>query len=99
MTKTLDKPLHFENATTTKALRLMRCVVSQDKMQKSRVATATRRVRHPLLGKYMKRTTKIMFHDEENQSRVGDEVLVCATRPLSARKSFALHSIVQKKSR
>jgi len=80
------------------ALRLTRCVVAKDKMQKSRVGVVVRRVRHPLVGKYLKRTTRIMFHDENNDSREGDEVLIYQTRPKSAHKSFALHSIVRKKA-
>ena len=80
-----------------KPKRLMRCVVSKAKMQKSRVAEAVHRVKHPHVGKYMKKTTRIMFHDEHNETQVGDEVLIYQTRPKSARKSFALHEIVRKK--
>ena len=74
---------------------LLRCVVSSDKMIKSRVGKAVRRVKHPLVGKYIKRTTKVMFHDEANETKIGDEVLVYATRPISAHKSYKLYTIVR----
>lgn len=80
---------------TTKPKRLLRCIVSSDKMTKSRVGKAVRLVKHPLVGKYIKRTTKVMFHDEHNESKLGDEVLIYATRPRSAHKNFCLYSIVR----
>ena len=76
--------------------RMIRCVVSKDKMNKSRVGESVRLVRHPLLGKYIKRTTKIMFHDEENLTAVGDHVIIYPSRPISAHKSYKLHSIEKK---
>lgn len=81
---------------TDKPKRLLRCVVSKDKMNKSRIGESVRRVRHPLVGKYIKRTTRVMFHDENNETRVGDEVLIFQTRPRSAHKCFELHSVVRK---
>jgi small subunit ribosomal protein S17 len=53
-----------------------------------------RRVKHPVVGKYITRTTKIMFHDETNQSHVGDEVMIRQTKPFSANKTFILESIL-----
>ncbi|MCY4380651.1 MAG: uS17 family ribosomal protein [Proteobacteria bacterium] len=79
-----------------KTVRSIRCVVSKDKMNKSRVGESVRLVRHPLVGKYIKKTTRIMFHDENNDTQIGDEVLVFATRPRSAHKSHELLSIVRK---
>lgn len=79
----------------TKSQRKIRCVVTSDSMSKSRVAKIERLVKHPMLGKYMKKTTKLMFHDETNQTKVGDEVMVVQTKPLSARKKFMLHSVVK----
>lgn len=78
-----------------KKQRAIRGVVTSDKMDKTRVVTVERTVRHPVVGKYMKRTTKFMFHDEKNESKMGDVVLIEASRPLSARKSFKLFSIVK----
>jgi len=76
--------------------RPIRCVVTSDKMQKSRVGTLERLVKHPRYGKFIRRTTKIMFHDENNISRLGDEVLIEQTRPLSSRKKFKLVEVTRK---
>lgn len=81
---------------TTEKPKTIRCVVSSDKMTKSRVGTYERLVKHPLLGKYMRRTTKYMFHDENNSTKVGDVVEIVQTRPLSARKRFSLYAVVEK---
>ena len=72
------------------------CVVVSDGMDKSRVGRFSRVVRHSTAEKYIKRTTKIMFHDEKNETRVGDEVLITECAPLSARKTFTLVSVVKK---
>ena len=71
-------------------------VVTSDKMNKSRVVTVERLVKHERYGKYIKRRTKLMFHDEKNESRMGDVVSVVASRPHSARKRFDLLEIVKK---
>ncbi|MES2746368.1 MAG: 30S ribosomal protein S17 [Bdellovibrionota bacterium] len=71
-------------------------LVTSDKMDKSRVVTVERLVKHEQYGKYIKRRTKIMFHDEKNESRIGDTVLVIPSRPHSARKRFDLLKIVDK---
>lgn len=84
---------------SVKPKHLLRCMVCQDKMDKSRVAQSIRLVKHPLVGKYMKRTTKLMFHDEHNETKTGDEVLIYETRPLSAHKSFCLYSVVRSKNK
>lgn len=78
----------------TQDKRLVRCVVSSDKMDKTRVAKSVHSVLHPVFKKFVKRTTKVVFHDENNQTKAGDEVLVYETRPSSARKKFALHSVL-----
>ena len=64
---------------------LLRCTVVSDAMCKSRVGKVERLIKHPLVGKYVRRTTKIMFHDEENKSKKGDEVMIAPCRPRSAR--------------
>lgn len=76
--------------------RPLRCVVTSDKMDKSRVATVSRQVQHPLVRKHIRRTTKMMFHDPENQTRIGDHVLITPCRPLSAHKSYKLLQIVRR---
>ena len=70
-------------------------VVTSDKMSKSRVAVVERMVKHGSYGKYIRRTTKIMFHDETNQSKVGDQVLNAACRPYSSRKKFTLLEVTK----
>ena len=79
-----------------KTVKEVRCVVTSDKMTKSRVGVVERLVKHPLAGKYIRRRTKLMFHDDTNQTRVGDEVIVRPSRPMSARKKFTLVRVVRK---
>jgi len=81
---------------TIKKARPIRGTVTSDKMNKSRVATVDRLVKNEDTGKYVRRRTKLMFHDETNSSRAGDEVLIGASRPLSARKRFSLLEVVKK---
>ncbi len=76
--------------------RPVRVTVTSDKMNKSRVGTVEHLVKHAFYGKYIRRRTKLMFHDEKNETRHGDIVLITQTRPLSARKRFSLLSIVSK---
>lgn len=82
--------------TTQKKARPIRVVVTSDKMAKSRVGMFERLVKHPRYGKHIKRRTKFMFHDEQNQSKAGDEVLITPSRPLSRRKKYSLLSVEKK---
>ena len=80
-----------------RALRKVRVgKVVSDNMDKTVVVAVESRVRHPLYGKTMKRTTKLYAHDEENQCGIGDMVEVMETRPLSKTKHWRLVSIVEK---
>ncbi|MGE0171552.1 MAG: 30S ribosomal protein S17 [Oligoflexales bacterium] len=72
------------------------CEVTSAAMGKSRVGTVNRSVQHPEYKRYIKRKTKIMFHDEKNETNVGDKVLISACRPMSKRKRFNLFKIVEK---
>jgi small subunit ribosomal protein S17 len=83
-------------STTEKTVKEIRCVVTSDKMTKSRVGVVERLVKHPIVGKYLRRRTKLMFHDDTNETRVGDEVIVTPSRPLSAKKKFTLVRVVRK---
>ena len=67
--------------------------VVSDKMDKTVSVHIQRRVRHPLYGKYITRTTKLHVHDEENKAKVGDKVQIKETRPLAKTKSFKIISI------
>ena len=72
------------------------CVVVSDSMNKSRVGRVDRIEKHRRYFKHLRRSTKVMFHDENNETKVGDQVLVTSSRPLSARKKFSLLKIVRK---
>ena len=71
-------------------------VVVSDKMDKTITVAVKYRVRHPLYGKIMNRTTKIKAHDEKNECAVGDTVRVMETRPLSHDKRWRLVEIIEK---
>jgi len=76
--------------------RTLQGKVISAKMDKSIVVAVERKVKHPLYGKFMKRTTKLHAHDETNQCNEGDVVLISECRPLSKKKSWTLASIVTK---
>ena len=71
-------------------------VVVSDKMDKTITIAVKYRVRHPLYGKIMNRTTKIKAHDEKNECGIGDTVKVMETRPLSHDKRWRLVEIIEK---
>jgi small subunit ribosomal protein S17 len=71
-------------------------VVVSDKMQKSVVVAAERRVQHSVYGKTQKRTSTFVAHDENNEAKVGDTVVIAESRPLSKRKRWALVRIVER---
>ncbi|MDX1706089.1 30S ribosomal protein S17 [Pseudidiomarina sp.] len=79
-----------------KRIRTLQGRVTSDKMDKSITVAVERRVKHPVYGKYITRTTKLHAHDEENQCKMGDTVIVRETRPLSKTKSWALVEIVER---
>lgn len=70
--------------------------VVSNKMNKTIVVQIERKVKHPVYGKYVKRTSKMYVHDEENSSRVGDVVRIQQTRPLSKTKRWKLVEIVKR---
>ena len=74
-------------------------VVVSDKMQKSVIVATERRVQHGLYGKMQKRTSKFVAHDENNEAKVGDTVIISESRPLSKRKRWALVRIVERATR
>ncbi|MGH8890327.1 MAG: 30S ribosomal protein S17 [Acidothermaceae bacterium] len=71
-------------------------LVVSDKMDKTVVVAVEDRVKHPLYGKVLRRTSKLTAHDEENTAGVGDRVLLMETRPLSASKRWRLVEILEK---
>ena len=70
--------------------------VVSDKMDKTIVVAVETKVRHPLYGKTMNRTTKFKAHDENNEANMNDRVLIMETRPLSKDKRWRLVEIVEK---
>jgi small subunit ribosomal protein S17 len=70
--------------------------VTSDKMDKTIVVEVEDRVKHPLYGKVIRRTSKVKAHDELNSAGVGDLVIINETRPLSATKRWRLVEIVEK---
>ena len=71
-------------------------LVVSDKMNKTIVVTVEDRVKHPLYGKVIRRTSKVKAHDENNTAGVGDRVRLMETRPLSATKRWRLVEILEK---
>ena len=71
-------------------------IVVSNKMEKSIVVLVERKVKHPLYGKFVKKSTKFMAHDEKNEAGIGDTVRIMETRPLSKNKCWRLVEIVEK---
>lgn len=70
--------------------------VVSNKMNKSIVVAVERRVKHPIYGKFMKKTTKFMAHDEKQECSIGDVVRIMECRPLSKLKRWRLVEILEK---
>jgi len=71
-------------------------VVSSNKMAKTITVAVERKVKHPIYGKFVKKTTKFHAHDEKNEAGIGDVVKIMETRPLSKTKRWRLVEIVEK---
>lgn len=71
-------------------------VVVSDKMQKSIVVAVERRVKHAMYGKYTKKTTKFMAHDENDDCNIGDTVRIMETRPTSKSKRWRLVEVLER---
>jgi len=80
--------------TTNK--KVMVGVVTSASMEKSITINVVRRLRHPIYGKFVKRSKKFMAHDETNQCQVGDTVKITESRPLSKKKRWRLVEILEK---
>lgn len=70
--------------------------VVSNKMEKSITVAVERKVKHAIYGKFMKMTTKLMAHDEQNACGIGDTVRIMETRPLSKNKRWRLVEIIEK---
>ncbi|MDP4596206.1 MAG: 30S ribosomal protein S17 [Crocinitomicaceae bacterium] len=71
-------------------------VVTSDKMEKSIVVSVERKVKHPKYGKFVKKTTRFVAHDENNDCHIGDTVRIMETRPLSKSKNWRMVEIVER---
>ena len=87
-----------EETTTEQrgARKVLQGIVVSDKMDKTIVVLVEDRVKHPLYGKVMTKSSRLKAHDEENSAGSGDRVRVMETRPLSAQKRWRLVEIIER---
>jgi small subunit ribosomal protein S17 len=85
-------------AAEVRSPRILTGRVVSDKMQKTVAVEIERLIKHPTYGKYVRRTTKLLAHDENGESHIGDLVTITPCRPLSRRKSWRLVKVVEKAS-
>lgn len=71
-------------------------IVASNKMEKTITVTVERKVKHPIYGKFLKKSTKFMAHDEEQTAGIGDTVRIMETRPLSKNKRWRLVEVIEK---
>jgi small subunit ribosomal protein S17 len=76
--------------------RTLQAKVISAKMDKSIVVSIERRFKHPIYGKFVKKTNKFMAHDEKNECNIGDTVRIMETRPLSKNKNWRLVEIIER---
>ena len=70
--------------------------VVSNKMDRTITVAVNRKIKHPIYGKFVKKTTKFMAHDDENQCGIGDTVRIMETRPMSKNKRWRLVQILEK---
>jgi len=87
-------------ATTTNVVRNLRKtrvgIVSSNKMDKTITVKVERKIKHPLYGKFLKKTTSFHAHDEKNECSIGDTVKIMESRPMSKTKRWRLVEVVEK---
>lgn len=84
------------NESVKKNIRTISGVVISNKMTNSIVVRVERKVKHPVYGKYLRRSTKLHVDDRENKSQIGDVVLIKECRPISKTKNWELVEIIEK---
>jgi small subunit ribosomal protein S17 len=82
--------------TADKSARTLTGRVTSDKMDKTITVLIERLVRHPLYGKYLRRSTKLHAHDENNECRIGDLVMIEQCRPLAKTKAWRLVKVLER---
>ena len=85
-----------EEIQTEKVVRTLSGRVVSDKMDKTVTVLVERKVKHPLIGKVIRRSKKFHAHDENNEAREGDLVVIQESRPLSKTKTWSVSKIVEK---
>ena len=85
---------------TTEAVKKGRRTVTgrvvSDKMDKTVSVSIERLIKHPVYGKYIRRTTKVLAHDESNECKTGDQVTISECRPLSKNKAWQVVNVVER---
>lgn len=71
-------------------------IVTSNKMEKTIIVAVERKVKHPLYGKFIKKTTKFAAHDEKGDANIGDRVSIMETRPLSKTKRWRLVEVLER---
>jgi small subunit ribosomal protein S17 len=85
------------NLQETRNLRKTRIgIVTSNKMEKTITVAVERKVKHPIYGKFVKKTTSFHAHDDKNECSIGDTVRIMETRPLSKTKRWRLDEIIEK---
>ena len=79
-----------------KAKRTVTGRVVSDKMDKTVSVAIERQIKHPTYGKYIRRTSKVMAHDENNECKIGDRVAISETRPVSKNKSWQVVNVIER---
>jgi small subunit ribosomal protein S17 len=85
-----------KNTQGQEALRVVTGEVVSSKMDKTASVSIPRVVKHPLYGKYIRRTTKVLVHDEDNSCNEGDVVSIAECRPISKRKAWRVVKILER---
>ncbi len=94
---TTDNTVTSDGTAAARSRRKLReGYVVSDKMDKTVVVAVEDRVKHPLYGKVMRRTSKLKAHDEQNECGIGDRVLLMETSPLSATKRWRVVEILER---
>ncbi|NYF12901.1 small subunit ribosomal protein S17 [Pseudoclavibacter sp. JAI123] len=96
MAESTTQPEATEEAHERNYRKTRRGYVTSDKMDKTITVSVEERVKHPLYGKVLRRSSKVKAHDADNLAGIGDLVLIAETRPLSATKRWRLVEILEK---
>ena len=81
---------------TKKVRRTIIGSVVSDKMEKTVSVAVERRIKHPIYGKYIRRTTKVLAHDASNECKPGDRVTISECKPVSKNKSWAVVDVIER---